>query len=82
MRRLKLLEEEYRKLKALVADLSLDKQILQDALSKELYSLLVAGSWSRKLKAPMGSASGGLVGFYMWPDRASDITLDETSRQL
>lgn len=34
LRRLKLLEEENRKLKGLVADLSLDKQILQDVLSK------------------------------------------------
>ena len=36
VRRLKLLEEENKKLKALVADLSLDKQILQDVLSKKL----------------------------------------------
>ncbi len=34
--RLKQLEEENRKLKALVADLSLDKQILQDVLSGKL----------------------------------------------
>ncbi len=36
LRRLKQLEEENRKLKRLVADLSLDKQILQDVLSKKL----------------------------------------------
>ena len=36
LRRLKSLEEENRRLKALVADLSLDKQILQDVLSKKL----------------------------------------------
>ena len=36
VRRLKLLEEENKKLKGLVADLSLDKQILQDVLSKKL----------------------------------------------
>lgn len=36
LRRLKLLEQENRKLKQLVADLSLDKQILQDVLSKKL----------------------------------------------
>ena len=35
LRRLKLLEEENRKLKQLVADLSLDKHILQDVLSKK-----------------------------------------------
>jgi putative transposase len=36
VRRLKQLEEENRNLKQLVADLSLDKQILQDVLSKKL----------------------------------------------
>lgn len=36
VRRLKLLEEENKMLKALVADLSLDKQILQDVFSKML----------------------------------------------
>jgi len=36
IRRLKQLEEENKRLKRLVADLTLDKQILQDALSKKL----------------------------------------------
>ena len=36
LRRLKSLEEENKRLKGLVADLSLDKQILQDVLSKKL----------------------------------------------
>ena len=35
-RRLKQLEEENRRLKKLVADLSLDKVMLQDVLSKKL----------------------------------------------
>ncbi len=35
LRRLKQLEEENKKLKQLVADLSLDKQMLQDVLSKK-----------------------------------------------
>ena len=39
MRRLKVLEEETRKLKQLVADLSLDKQILQNVLRKSPRSL-------------------------------------------
>ena len=34
VRRLKVLEEENRKLRQLVADLSLDKQMLQDVLRK------------------------------------------------
>ena len=36
LRRMKELEGENRRLKGLVADLSLDKQILQDVLSKKL----------------------------------------------
>ena len=36
LRRLRILEEENRKLKQLVADLSLDKKMLQDVLSKKL----------------------------------------------
>jgi len=36
MRRLKQLEEENRKLKQIVADLSLDKQMLQDVLKKAM----------------------------------------------
>lgn len=36
LRRLKQLEEENKRLKSLVADLSLDKQILQDVLSRTL----------------------------------------------
>jgi putative transposase len=36
IRRLKLLEEENRRLKQLVADLSLDKVMLQDVLRKKL----------------------------------------------
>lgn len=36
MRRLRQLEEENRKLKQLVADLSLDKKMLQDVLAKKL----------------------------------------------
>jgi putative transposase len=35
VRRLRVLEEENRKLKQLVADLSLDKQMLQDVLRKK-----------------------------------------------
>jgi len=36
IRRLKQLEEENRRLKQVVADLTLDKQIMQDVLSKKL----------------------------------------------
>ncbi len=40
VRRLRVLEEENRKLRLLVADLSLDKQMLQDVLRKNPESLL------------------------------------------
>ena len=46
IRRLKLLEEENRKLKQLVADLSLDKLMLQDVLAKKLLGLAAGASWS------------------------------------
>ena len=44
VRRLKIPEEENRKLKQLVADLSLDKQMLQDVLRKKAWSLLKPGN--------------------------------------
>jgi len=37
LRRLRQLEDENAKLKQLVADLSLDKHVLQDVLKKKLY---------------------------------------------
>jgi hypothetical protein len=44
IRRLKQLAEANRKLKQLVADLNLDKLMLQDVLSKKLKGLVVGGS--------------------------------------
>lgn len=44
LRRLKQLEEENRKLKSLVADLSLDKYLLQEVIAKKLGSLRTSGS--------------------------------------
>jgi len=48
VRRLKQLEEENRKLKQLVADLSLDRQILEEALKGKLLRLIVGVPWCRK----------------------------------
>jgi len=45
VKRLKQLEEENRKLKQLVADLSLDKAMLQDVLSKKFCSLPSKKTW-------------------------------------
>ena len=44
VRRLRVLEEENRKLKQLVADLSLDKQMLQDVLRKSPEACSAAGT--------------------------------------
>ena len=46
LRRLRQLEEENRQLKRLVADLTLDKQMLQDVLSNPRLPGLKAGAWS------------------------------------
>ena len=80
VRRLKLLEEENKKLKALAADLSLDKQILQDVLSKKLSGLLVAANWSAKRKPATGSASGRRVECSVARVPASATEPNETSR--
>ena len=46
LRRLKNLEEENSQLKKLVADLSLDKQILQDVLKKKFWDRPESAGWS------------------------------------
>lgn len=45
VRRLKSLEEENKKLKQLVADLSLDKKMLQDVVQGKVGGPLVGGRW-------------------------------------
>ena len=46
MRRLKLLEGENAELRKLVADLSLDREMLQDVTRQKLQGLLGSASWS------------------------------------
>ena len=45
MKRLRQLEEENGKLKKIVADLSLDKEMLQDVIRRKLRSLSGSGNW-------------------------------------
>ncbi|BBO31042.1 transposase [Lacipirellula parvula] len=45
LRRLRQLEEENKKLMALVADLSLDKKMLQDVVSGKVQGPIVGRSW-------------------------------------
>jgi putative transposase len=61
LRRLKQLEDENRQLKRLVADLSLDKHILQDLLSKKVGGLIgsarLPGTSSRAMRSVNGAAA-------------------------
>ena len=54
VRRLRQLEEENKKLKPRVADLSLDKKMLQDVLAKKSCRLPVTGSGSRSSRTAPG----------------------------
>jgi putative transposase len=51
VRQLKQLQEENSQLKRLVADLTLDKVMLQDVLSKKVWSPCGAGRWSSTCRA-------------------------------
>lgn len=59
MRRLKQLEDENRKLKRTVANLSLDKEMLEDALRRKLWSLSGSASWLTRCGAPGTYRSSG-----------------------
>lgn len=48
MKRLRELEDENSRLKKIVADLSLDKEMLQDVLKRKLRSLLGGEPWSMR----------------------------------
>ena len=65
IRRLKQLEEENTKLKRLVADLSLDKTMLQEVLRKNLWSAPwlqgVRGRWTRTVCVNLSGLSVGRV---------------------
>lgn len=56
MRRLKQLEDENRRLKGLVADLSLDKEMLQEVIRKKLRSPSRSGNWRAGCQRCIASA--------------------------
>jgi len=58
LRELRQLREENGRLKRLVADLSMDRQILQEIASKKLQGLVRVGSWRAGRRRPIGSARG------------------------
>ena len=62
MKKLRELEDENRRLKEIVADLSLDKEMLQDVIKRKLQGLLARERWSTR-SGPIGVyRSGGPVG--------------------
>lgn len=67
IRRLKQLEEENRKLKQLVADLSLDKLMLQDVLSKNSEAWSSAGAGARSGTEVRGERTAELSGAPVFP---------------
>ena len=60
MRRLKQLEEENGKLRKLVADLSLDRAMLQDVLAKKLDPAPKVHSFMSRACSPFAPTRGGL----------------------
>lgn len=64
LRRLRQVEDENRRLKQLVYDLTLDKHMLSEALRKKGRSRYAVGSWPGGPAPPTRSASSGRAG---WP---------------
>ena len=62
MRRLKQLEDENSKLRKVVADLSLDKAMLQDVIRRKLCGLCGSASWWTKCAVNGTCRSGGRAG--------------------
>jgi putative transposase len=48
MKRMRELEEENNRLKRIVADLSLDRAMLQDVIKRKLWGLRASASWLRR----------------------------------
>jgi putative transposase len=71
LRRVKQLEDENRKLKQLVADLSLDKHILQDVLSKKKALTLGGGARSSRTSSRPTASRSGVVASRLASTRAA-----------
>jgi putative transposase len=68
LRRLRILEEENRKLKQLVADLSLDKKMLQDVLSKNFEARGAACSGAGGAGGVPGCRTSSLSSAWVFPN--------------
>ena len=63
LRRLKQLEEENSQLKKIVAELSLDKQMLQDVLKKKFFGQCKNVHWPKSCTKAIRLRSGSVAGF-------------------
>jgi len=79
LRRLRQLEEENSRLKRLVADFSLDKHMLAEALRKKVYGPHAAENWPPGCTAPFRSVACGPVG---WPSSVAPPGIDEAERRI
>jgi putative transposase len=79
MRRLKQLEDEAAKLRKIVVDLSLDKEMLQDALRRKLWSPSGSVSWLMRCVGNGGVDSSGVSGGYVHLITTSHIAPDRPS---
>ena len=68
LRRLRIIEEENRKLKQLVAGLSLDKKMLQNVLSKKLCGPRCSVFWCGKNRSRRESRTSSLSGARVFPN--------------
>lgn len=82
LRRLRQLEEENKKLKRLVADLSLDKAMLQDVLSKKVRGLFAGVQRLNISKYPIRSANARHVMHWALPVPVIDIGAQRTGRNF
>ena len=73
LRELRQLREENTKLKRLVADLSLDRHMLQEIVRKKLYGLGTGGPWLAGRKRPTRSVSAESRGWCRWHARRCGI---------
>ncbi len=74
MKRLKHLEDENGRQRNLVADLSLDRAMLQGVIRRKLWGLVASARWWTSVGAIGACRSGGLAGCWRWTRRA--ITTD------
>ena len=79
LRRLRQLEEENSRLKRLVADLSLDKHMLSEALRKKVYGPHAVENWPPGFTAPFRSVACGPVG---WPSSVEPPGIDGVGRRI